>query len=93
MTDEESKATDELQAVVKGVVTIDPLYASRKRQKQISEVLEKHGFRCELRERFDRLHIVAFEIAALQGDPKEEVYRIVHESNGWHEKDCKIRIL
>jgi hypothetical protein len=36
---------------------------------------------------------VAFEIAALQGDPKEEVYRIVHESNGWHEKDCKIRIL
>lgn len=79
--------------MIKGVVTIDPLYASRRRQKQIAEVLEAHGFRCELRERFDRLHIVAFEIEALPGDPNEEIYRIVHESNEWHEKDCKIRIL
>lgn len=78
---------------MKGVVTIDPLYASPKRQKQLQETLEAQGFQCELRQRFDRLHIVAFEIENLAGDPHEEVYRIVHESRGWHEKDCKIKIL
>lgn len=77
----------------KGVVTIDPLYASPKRQKQISEVLQARGFRCESRQRFDRLHIVTFEIDTLEGDQKEEVYRIVRESRGWHEKDCHIKIL
>ena len=78
---------------MKGVVTIDPLYASPKRQKQLAEALEAKGFRCELRQRFDRLHIVAFEIDSIAGDPKESVYRIVHESRGWHEKDCHIKIL
>lgn len=78
---------------MKGVVTIDPLYASPRRQKQLKEALEAQGFRCELRQRFDRLHIVAFEIDAIAGEPEEQVYRIVRESNGWHEKDCKIKIL
>lgn len=78
---------------MKGVVTIDPLYASQKRQKQLADALEDKGFRCALRQRFDRLHIVAFEIDALEGDAKEEVYRIVQESRGWHENDCHIKIL
>ncbi len=78
---------------MKGVVTIDPLYASRKRQRQLADALKEKGFRCELRQRFDRLHIVAFEIDSLPGNPTEEVYRIVRESLGWHEQDCRIKIL
>jgi hypothetical protein len=91
--DDNAKAEGSPSHPCKGVVTIDPLYASPKRQKQISEVLQARGFRCELRQRFDRLHIVTFEIDTLEGDQKEEVYRIVRESRGWHEKDCHIKIL
>ena len=78
---------------MKGVVTIDPLYASAKRQKRIAERLAAHWFACDLRIRFDRLHIVAFEKADFEGDAKEEIYRIVHDDNSWHEEDCKIKIL
>jgi len=78
---------------MKGVVTIDPLYASAKRQKRIAERLTEHGFTCELRMRFDRLHIVAFEKADFEGDAREEIYRIVHDDLAWHEEDCHIKIL
>ncbi len=78
---------------MKGVLTIDPLYATPKRQKNLAAALTAQGFRCELRMRFDRLHIVAFEKDEVVGDPAEVVYRIVRESPSWHEKDCHIKIL
>jgi len=78
---------------MKGVLTIDPLYATPKRQKNLAAALTEQGFRCELRMRFDRLHIVAFEKDDVVGDPVEVVYRIVRESPSWHEKDCHIKIL
>ena len=78
---------------MKGVVTIDPHYATAKRQKNLASALEEHGFRCELRMRFDRLHIVAFEKGDVVGDPAEVVYQIVRDSPSWHERDCHIKIL
>ena len=78
---------------MKGVVTIDPLYASAKRQKRFAERLTEHGFTCELRIRFDGLHIVAFEKDDFEGDAKEEIYRIVQADAAWHQEDCRIKIL
>jgi hypothetical protein len=78
---------------MKGVVTIDPLYATAKRHKRLASRLEEHGFTCELRMRFDRLHIIAFEKDAVEGNAEETIYQLLHDDLSWHEKDCRIKIL
>ncbi|MCU0692823.1 MAG: hypothetical protein MUF54_15600 [Polyangiaceae bacterium] len=78
---------------MKGVVTIEPLYATPKRQKRLAARLEENGFTCELRMRFDRLHIIAFEKSVVEGDAKETIYQLLRDDRSWHEQDCSIKIL
>jgi hypothetical protein len=78
---------------MKGVITIDRLYATPKRQQNLASILQEHGFRCELRVRFDGLHIVAFEKDGEEPDPAEAIYRLLHDSSSWHEEDCRIKML